>query len=263
MGDVVTPTKMSLMFVDALKLAHKQGWLAQARDVFRKKYRVLLAGATGTGKTNMVDSLTEVMPAAISYMNRSTMTTNRRIRIGTNPFDFIDMVEDDLKGAKRARDQRRVLRQPVNIVVNVVSFGYHEYRVGRLADAVSKKRAQFKFLEQHRQVEIDKLTSWAPVLGDTPGWLITLINKADLWWDRKDEVLGHYQHGTYADELSRLTSMGVMEVRHVVAPYCAVFHKFYECAPMCGVFDDAERVRVRAEFLKILVDVVGKPKSGG
>ncbi len=204
----------------------------------------------------MVDSLTDVMPAAISYLNRSVVDTQHRLRIGTQPFDFTVIPGDDPKGSVRSPALRRALRRGVSAVVNVTSWGYHEYPIASLKQAISNGRAVKAFLAQHREVEIERLGDWTPIVGDACPWLITLVNKADLWWDRKDEVLEHYRKGPYAGAVAGQTRM-----RHVVLGYSAVFHRFFERVALCGTFDDAERMRSRADFLKVLVDVCGKSKA--
>ncbi|MBN2209176.1 MAG: hypothetical protein JW759_07760 [Candidatus Coatesbacteria bacterium] len=53
------------------KMAHEKGWLKKIRSLFRKSHRILVLGTTGTGKTQMIESFTGLMPKAIHYMDRT------------------------------------------------------------------------------------------------------------------------------------------------------------------------------------------------
>lgn len=64
-----------------VKLAIKQGWFEKLVTVFQKKHKILLLGSTGVGKTNLVQSLTEVTPKAIHHMNRTDFIKKHHIKI--------------------------------------------------------------------------------------------------------------------------------------------------------------------------------------
>lgn len=85
-------------------------------------------------------------------------------------------------------------------IVNVVSYGYHESRVDRNVATIGGK-ASHEYLEKKRAEEIETLSEWMELLADNSvvGWLITVVTKADLWWDQRDKVLEYYSEGPYAN----------------------------------------------------------------
>ncbi|MBN2209175.1 MAG: hypothetical protein JW759_07755 [Candidatus Coatesbacteria bacterium] len=85
--------------------------------------------------------------------------------------------------AKRMDAIKDALGKGVSGIINVVSYGYHEYDVDMGAAFNSDGSVNADFLEAHRSAEKRALREWTAMLGDrkTTGWLITIVNKADLW----------------------------------------------------------------------------------
>ncbi|HYW07126.1 MAG TPA: hypothetical protein VE913_09235 [Longimicrobium sp.] len=111
------------------------------------------------------------------------------------------------------------------------------------------------FLEERRKVEIAALSEWLPVLGSihTINWMITLVTKADLWWDRRDEVLEHYTSGEYGRALE-----SVRELSPSAIEYCSVIHKFYGEGVLPGIFDEGNKAELRNRMLRALIAAVGQ-----
>lgn len=107
---------------------------------------------------------------------------------------------------------------------------------------------------------MDALDEWAYLMGteDVSKWLLTVVTKADLWYDQRTEALEHYRSGPYCRRLRKNTDLD-----HTVIEYCAVFHKFFGVAPLSGKFDDEDRHRSRAHLLETLLAAIGKARSGG
>jgi ABC-type uncharacterized transport system fused permease/ATPase subunit len=76
--------------VELIALAHNQGWLERLLDAFKKKYRLLVLGRSGAGKTNFIASLTELPPTAIDRLNRTEYLENNSLKIADQPFVFVD-----------------------------------------------------------------------------------------------------------------------------------------------------------------------------
>lgn len=217
--------------IKVFERAHKQGWLAKLVNVFRHKHRVLVLGTTGAGKTNFLKSLQEIVPSAIEQMNRTEFAKKHSLSILRQPFIFTDTPGQTVHESRRMRAIREAMSGGISGVINVVFYGYHEYRIGK-SDAISQKGSvRESFLATHRQAELDALNEWTSLLGDeqTIGWFLTVVTKADLWWDRKDEVLEYYSSGPYHDALGEMKKLSP-----VVKEYCSVLHKFYGEAPLSG-----------------------------
>jgi energy-coupling factor transporter ATP-binding protein EcfA2 len=241
--------------IKVLELAVKQGWLDKFLNAFRKKHTILVLGSTGTGKTNFLQSLIELTPKAIDQMNRTEFAQKHSIKIKKQPFVFVDVPGQALHSPRRIRAIRETMSRGLSGIINVVSYGYHEYRIGKAKAVTAHGIVNEAFLKKHRQVEIDALAEWTSLLGsrDTTGWLINVITKADLWWNRKDKVLQHYVSGPYFEALGEAKSL-----EPIFLEYCSVFHKFYGDGTLSGNFDESDRVRARGNLLRTLLEAVGK-----
>ncbi len=241
--------------IKIFELAVKQGWLDKLLTAFRKKHTILILGSTGAGKTNFLQSLTELTPKAIEHMNRTEIAQKHSIKIKKQPFIFVDVPGQSLHSTRRIRAIRETMSRGLSGIINVVSYGYHEYRIGKAKALTAHGSVNEAFLRKHRQIEIDALAEWTPLLGsrDTTGWLINVITKADLWWNRKDEVFQHYASGPYFEALGEAKSL-----EPIFLEYCSVFHKFYGDGALSGSFDESDRVRARGNLLRTLLEAVGK-----
>src|ERR1700754_1711743 len=245
--------------LELISTAHKQGWLDRLITAVRKKHKVVVLGSTGVGKTNFLNSLTESIPSAVDIMNRTEIAKKHRVKIQKSPFIFVDTPGQEPHKSRRLKAIREALASHISGVINVVSYGYHEYRIGS-KDAVDDNGiVSEEFLSAHRAIEIAALEEWIPVLGgpEAAGWLITVVSKADLWWDRRDEVLEYYRTGAYYEALGSAKSL-----HPIVLEYSSVFQKYFGKARMSGDFEDNDRIRVKAHLIEELLAAVGKFKNG-
>jgi len=212
-------------------------------------------GATGVGKSQLMRSFADELPAAISNMNRTEFNADFHLEISKDLFIFVDTPGQEHHKARRMEAIRDAMKKGVEGIINVVAFGYHESRVGRKEVFDSDGKIRVDFLEARRKVEIDLLSEWTELLGDkgTSKWLITLVNKADLWWDNKDDILSYYEKGAYFEALGSAKNLSPAVIR-----YCALFHKFYGESPISGMFDDEDRIEVKEHFLSQLIYAIGK-----
>jgi hypothetical protein len=193
-------------------------------------------------------------------MNRTEFAKAHPITILRQPFIFTDTPGQRAHAPRRKQAIREAMSAGIAGVINVVSFGYHEYRVGKSTAITQAGTARESFLQKHRKLEIEALDEWTGLLGDaeTIDWCITVVTKADLWWDRKDEVLQYYSTGPYNEGLGH-----IKVIVPFVREYCSVLHKFYGEAPLSGIFDDGDRIRAKANLLSQLMAAIGKKGLDG
>jgi energy-coupling factor transporter ATP-binding protein EcfA2 len=241
--------------IKLIELAVKQGWIDRLVDALKKKHRIIVLGSTGAGKTNFIDSLTALVPKTIGQMERTEFAKHNAIKISKSPFIFVDTPGQLHHHSRRIKAIREAMRKKIAGVINVVSFGYHEGRTGKREALRVDGTIKESFLEKNRKVEIEALDDWKILLGgrETVDWLITVVTKADLWWNQRDEVLEYYQRGAYYEALGTAQSLNP-----VVLEYCSVFHKFFGEGPLSGTFDEDDRVRLRAHLLRELLSAVSE-----
>jgi energy-coupling factor transporter ATP-binding protein EcfA2 len=239
--------------VGLFELAAKEGWLDRLKATFRKKHRVLVLGCSGVGKTELLESLTTVTPEVISHLNRTQFAERHRIRIAKEPFVFIDTPGQ--YESRRLSAIREEISKGLAGIINVVAYGYHETKVGHDEAFLSKSKVSADYLSSRRLLELADLRAWVPLVGarEIANWLITVVTKADLWWDRHNEVLNYYTEGPYLEALDTAKSLNPVIIEH-----SSVFHKFYGEGPMSGTFDESDRTRARAHLLKTLLAAVAR-----
>ncbi len=225
---------------DFLEKAYQRGWLDRLIDVFRKEHNVLVLGATGTGKTAFIQSLTKASAQAIDLMDRTEFVERSRVKIANRLLVFTDVPGPDYHYSKRKEVYIETMRTKGGIagIINLVAYGYHETQAVKAPEIEVDGSVSETFLAQQRASEIEALKEWTPILtGDIARCMITVVNKADLWWNRRDEVLDYYKTGDYYRALGE-----AQRLKPVVLEYNSVFQKFYGQARMTGDFQDSDRI---------------------
>ena len=240
------------------QLAKKEGWVDRLISSLRKKHRVLVLGPTGTGKSNLIESLTQLVPEVIDRMNRTEFAERHRIEAAGSLFEFTDTPGQARHKSARLNIIREEMAKGIDGILDVVSYGYHEGRGNKSKAVTEDSRPNPEYLQARRKVEIDALAEWTPLLGGgvTASWNITVVTKADLWWDERDAVIAHYESGNYSASLG-----DVKALRGAVIEYCSVFHRYFDEVPLPGSFDESDRVRTRQHFVKTLIAAIGKAGS--
>ncbi|MCU1366688.1 MAG: hypothetical protein JWN39_2327 [Ilumatobacteraceae bacterium] len=223
---------------------------------FKSKNRVLVLGSTGVGKSELALSLTNLLPETISYLDRTAFAKSDDIQIGKKVFRVVDTPGQSASAADRLQALREVSAKPYG-VINVVSYGYHEYRADLRTVFGRGTSIAPQFLSRHREIEMEQLNAILPQLEADANmrWFLTVINKADLWWADRVNVFAHYQTGPYADLLSRLVARGGL----ASLEYSSVNHPFYGKAPTDGTFSDVDRRRAREQLLASMITAVARP----
>jgi energy-coupling factor transporter ATP-binding protein EcfA2 len=241
--------------VELLVIAQKQGWLERLIDSFKKKHRILVLGSSGTGKTNFIKSLTQLIPEAVHALNRSEFIKAHHLKIDGHPFVFVDTPGQHDHASKRITAIQDAMKDSVAGIINVVSYGYHEGPAS-LADVFEADGSlRGSFLANRRQIEIEAMAEWKTHLAsrEIARWLMTVITKADLWWDSREAVYYHYQFGDYG------RALGAAQVlQPVVLGYSSVVHRFYDRGHIATSFDDAQRLRLRGHLFAQLIAAIGR-----
>lgn len=236
-----------------VKIAKEQGWFKKLLDHFTKKHNILVLGCSGAGKTELIKSLETINPEIIHYTSRTRDKTISGIKVNDIPFNFIDVPgeEHDLSIRNQA-----ILEHvhELDAIINVVSYGYHEYTYGKDDAILSGKKISKRYLSQNRTREIDTVSEWSNSLGGARDYrLITVVTKADLWWPNHKEVISHYQSGEYYKRLG-----SAQQLKPMVMPYCSVIKNFYDETATSGEVDGNALIGYRNNLLRTLVEVVGK-----
>ena len=246
---------------EAVNVATKYKLLQKLAGLFlNEKSVVLLCGTSGVGKSQFIRSLQEPVAAPIAAADRTRGWHKVKVTKDKRKLELLDTPGQIGEGALRRKAHLEALRAKHFGIINVVANGFHEGTatepdaIVRVGDAY---RAKDKFLTDSRKLEVQNLTEWSRDLQDAR-WLITLVNKADLWWqpDTCESVLKYYSStGPYG---MRLKSW---EGKHVVLPYASTSKPFYDRVPMSGHFGDARRLECQVNALRSLASLIAQGKS--
>lgn len=241
---------------EVILLAKEQGWFEHLANAIRRRqpHRVLLLGSTGVGKTMLRTSLKELVPTVIHFMDRTEFTVRDRLTIEAQPFEFIDT-----PGQRQDRRMQAIIeaaRKGVDGVLDVVCYGYHEGKLGKEDAFTASGRISQAYLKQRREVEIAHMLQWAYILssaGSKP-WIMTIVTKADHWWNRQSKVMAHYGSGQYAVKFKDATGSDPAAL-----VYSSTSEPFCEKVPGPGSFSQSARTRTRNHLIKSLMSAIGKP----
>jgi hypothetical protein len=211
-------------------------------DFFTRKpeQHILLLGASGVGKSSFLKSI----QGEYAYIPREHRTeTSAAVdgRIDTLNITFIDTPGE----AQHTDRRKKTIRESVHTkslgIINVVSYGFHE-GTAKVSEAVDNNQAKDDFLERRREVELERLTEWIPILcgqGGHAAWIITVVTKADLWWQNTPDqpVIAYYREGKYFKSLGEATKEQTCSVR----PYASLNQMFYGQGKMSGFYPDPLR----------------------
>lgn len=246
----------------------------KAREIYSGKRKVLVFGCSGTGKTSLIKSLGDHGAAAdkIDLKWRTQRTSPSKFILDGTRFAMIDTAggqdaEDMLKeAAAPLRDPDRGMFSKISGmfnkikgigIINVVSYGYHEYsEEARTAFVTPSSAISQIALNKHREKEINALREWASRISATDvhiDWVMTAVNKADLWPERWSVVQGHYLNGEYQRTLKQYLGNSA---NFAIAPYCSTLKRFYDVLPMSGTLEESERREMNSVFLSNLVEAV-------
>jgi 50S ribosome-binding GTPase len=241
-----------------------------AAELYYGRRMILVFGCSGTGKTSLINSLmAQGAPTdTISIASRTQDSTTSIIALEGSRFRVTDTAGaqglqkkfDGTVNPLQERD-RGIFNRITRIgIINVVSYGYHEYsEEGREAFLTPSGVLNQDAIEQHRTKEIIELKEWATEIaktGTVVDWVMTAVNKADLWQAPWSAVQKHYMNGEYQAILDEYLN----GAKFIIARYCSVFHKFYGQLPMSGLLEESERAEANTYFLHQLIKTgVGQP----
>jgi len=233
----------------------------RVKAMFSPKNVLLVLGDTGAGKTQFIKSLSDAMPSPIPITKRSEFESEvkpKKIRIS----DALFIIEDthghdggrDVPHPSRIEAIERARGNSITGVINIVSYGHAESKFIPEPEFQGGKPS-LAFVQDMRAREIERVSEWAQRLGrvNTVKWVMTIVNKADVWFSEWPMVEHHYTHGLYAKHLlDRIDE----DLRHVVLPYACEQRRFWNLGYVDPIFDDTVRKTLRAELISTLANSV-------
>lgn len=116
----------------------------------------------------------------------------------------------------------------VDGIINLVDYGYQDSE--QLQDdpdkafKVGTSDVKEEYLKENRRLEKERTQEIISRINGNvkPKWFITLINKADIWNDKRSEVISYYEAGefnTIMEHLEHATNVTTCAFCSVITPF--------------------------------------------
>lgn len=234
----------------ALGALNNSGKIKRALKVFLPAIKVAVYGESGSGKSSFL--------SALSGSGFSGETTRDIEYVKYRLPDGRRVVFYDCPGQKSYSFVRRLVKKDIinrkfDGIINVVCYGYNESSATNINmfETGTENKVKESYLEQNRRLEIEQLNEWAEDITSDTGikWIITLINKADVWTKEAEAVSRHYGEGDYAGYFQGLSKMNCY---HHLVPYCSAMERFGG-KPMTMNIDQSDKEKMHMNFVSLLV----------
>lgn len=192
---------------------------------FASPINIVVLGASGTGKSQFTkffsgDSSKSIHRTRQVVIRTFTLPNGRRIKYFDLPgHDSYALIRKDVF-------EKFIIRNKIKGIINVVSYGYHEYENKEELKIFKTGTYDVReeYLRENRNREIQQLDEWTSYnLYNHISWIITIVNKADIWHENSDIVMTFYEEGEYASKLSKFKdclSIHTFEYCSIIEPFC-------------------------------------------
>ena len=195
-----------------LDLWEHRGKLASSLRKFwslvrKGKQRIALFGPGGVGKTTTAKFLAGSFdPLTFSASYDESLTTEDFSLKGDIVCSLIVPPGQERRRDRTWGDIYEILAEgKINGIINLVAFGYHSFwgfsykETKYYQENMTKEDFVEAYLKARQAKEMDILRELMPRLSDAKKapWMITLVNKQDLWWAERQAVRKHYMEGEY------------------------------------------------------------------
>ena len=256
--------KIAIEFAsDVFDHLYEQGFFEKLfNKIFKRNKQILVLGATGAGKTQFLNSLNkELENIQVTYSSQANQ--KNFTKIDKIPISFLDTPGQGQKIEVRKREIQNLVREnKYEGIINVVSFGFHEREhttQKRIFDENNK--INFDVIDDYKQMELKMLKEWLPLLEmSNIKWIITLVTKADVWWDFEDDVWNYYWHGDYRKKFDEEFSINHYSKDYYVYPYSSILQS-YHGKYKSDNFTNTNRKNLNAHFLEQLTIILGKERN--
>lgn len=198
------------------------------KKVFGKRIKIAVYGDSGVGKTQFLRTMT----GKNNYLNVHDRTRNiERHKMTLRTGRKILLI--DMPGHASNKDSRdpvlnEITRGKIDGLLNIVNYGYQDSELLQQNPStvfkVGSSEVKPEFLRENRKREIQRTQEFVDRIGPDVKlkWIITVINKADIWHKEKKDVEEYYKNGDYYKAIQSLKKVCILESRC----FCSVITPF-------------------------------------
>jgi energy-coupling factor transporter ATP-binding protein EcfA2 len=176
------------------------------RLVRDKKLNILICGASGTGKSTLGKLLSGEFGREDILQPYQISVKTEKLELDSPTTGSISVIAGQPEISDWSQALREIANNQVNLVINVVAYGYHSIglvgyqNLPSYQPGITKQAFISDYLQVRQKEEIALLNQLLPhlsVAGKRKVVMMTLVTKQDLWWLDRHQVREHYQSGIY------------------------------------------------------------------
>lgn len=187
---------------------------------------VLVYGESGAGKTQFLNKLCHINPSEAERVPPRTRDFRYYSLVlpDGHIIDFVDIPGHKVYKSIREDVRNKIRNGEICGLINVVANGY------LYADEVDDKtvfrgnsnEVKSTFIKNNLKKELEQISEWKDCIGcdSAVDWVVTIVNKADIWFNQKDSVLEYYTSGIYHKTISDLQHSCSLHV----LPCCSIIN---------------------------------------
>ena len=166
---------------------------------------------------------------------------------------FIDTPGHQSNGKIRGEALAELSKGRIEGVINLVDYGYQDSeQIKNNPDVAFKtgtSEVKQEYLRENRKLEKERTKEIIDRIerGVKLKWFITLINKADVWNDNRQEVIDYYEGPDFNSVMENLEHA----VSTTVCPFCSIITPFGN-KPMLLSYNECDK---RADYNNLIVTI--------
>lgn len=224
-----------------------------------KNQKILVMGCEGVGKTRFITSLYNNPTLQLAQVRHTKESKKFLIKLqDILPVTLIDTVGDYEEDEERKRVFLENMFDPhLAGIINVVSYGHHE--VKNAQQTITDNKIFQDSRNTYLTREVSYLREWLPDLKlSSAKWVVTLVNKMDLWKPDMTEVWEHYNNPDepYKQEFERIFKEQYFKKPHEVLTYSATMELGFGILPLHISY--AEHLGIQYQTQQELIEILNR-----
>lgn len=220
----------------------------------RKSVKVLIVGESGSGKSQFLSTIQENKEFSesrtlVSHKSTLVLPNGRRV-------DFYDTPGHQTLKQERTKIINEISRKKFNGIVNIVCCGYQAVEGAKASEIFQGEEVKEAFLKENRAKELKQIQEWMPHIDKNSRveWVLTIVNKADIWWERGVDAISQYaDNSQYDNELRSLARVADV----AIVPYCSLINPLFLGKSIKLSFGEKEKYALHVNLCKQLGELTG------